>query len=154
VAPRLLVRAVVDTNVWVSALLNPAGQPAAIRLALARERFTLVTSEPLLTELAKVLARPRFARRYGVKGTDIGELVALLRERAEIAPVAGTVRLCRDPDDDVVIETALNGHADALVTRDDDLKGVAELAALLRERGVAVLTVRRFLEALAAEAND
>jgi putative PIN family toxin of toxin-antitoxin system len=148
------VRAVVDTNVWISALLNPAGPPAAIRLALVREQFTVVASEPLLTELAKVLARPRFARRYRVTRADVEELLTLIRERAEIVPVAGAIHLCRDPDDDAVIETALNGGADALVTRDDDLKSVAELAELLGERGVAVMTVRRFLDALAAEATD
>jgi putative PIN family toxin of toxin-antitoxin system len=117
-------------------------------MALQARRFTLVTSEPLLAELSAVLARPRFARRYGVTAADSAELVALLRERAEMAPVVGTVRLCRDPDDDVVIETALSGGAEALVTRDDDLKAPTDLVALLEERGVAVLSVRRFLAAL------
>jgi uncharacterized protein len=145
------VRAVVDTNVWVSALLNPAGPPAAVRTALQRDQFTLVTSEPLLAELAAVLARPRFAQRYGVTPDDIATLIALLRERAEVVPVTGDVRLCRDPDDDVVIETAFNGRADALVSRDDDLKGVADLATILASHGVTVLTVRHFLTALQAE---
>jgi putative PIN family toxin of toxin-antitoxin system len=145
------VRAVVDTNVWISALLNPAGAPAAVRIALQQQQFTLVTSEPLLEELAAVLARPRFAQRYGVTPADIAELVALLRERGEVVPIAGTVRLCRDPDDDMVIETAFNGRADALVTRDDDLKGVEDLTTILASHGVAVLTVRRFLAALGDE---
>ncbi len=142
------MRAVVDTNVWISAVLNPQGPPASIRAALREALFTLVTSEPLLAELGEVLSRPRFASRYGVTPDDIAELVALLRERAEVVPVTGTVHLCRDPDDDVVIETALAGRADALVTRDDDLKAVAELESILRDRGVVVLTVRRFLTAL------
>lgn len=145
------MRAVVDTNVWISAVLNPVGPPAAVRTALRQGQFTLVTSEPLLAELARVLARPRFARRYGIRPADIGTLVALLRERAEIVPVSGALHLCRDPDDDLVIETAVNGGADALVTRDDDLKAACEIAAALSERGLAVLTVRRFLAALQSE---
>jgi len=116
------VRAVVDTNVWVSAVLSSAGPPAAVRAALERRRFTLVTSEPLLAEIAEVLARPRFGERYGVTAADASELVALLREQAELVQVTGAMQLCRDPDDDIVIETARNGRADALVTRDDDLK--------------------------------
>lgn len=148
------MRAVVDTNVWISAVLNPTGAPAAVRLALQRQQFTLVTSEPLLTEVALVLARPRFAQRYGVTPADIADLVALLRERAEVVPVTGAVHLCRDPDDDVVIETALNGRADAVVSRDDDLKAAADVAAILSERGIAVLTVRRFLAALENEPAD
>ena len=75
--------------------------------------------------------------------------MALLRERAEIVPVAGAVRLCRDPDDDVVIETARNGLADALVTRDDDLKSDWDLVQLIAGRGTHVLSVTRFLAALA-----
>lgn len=113
-----------------------------------------MTSEPLLTEVALVLARPRFAHRYRVTPADIADLVALLRERAEIVPVSGAVQLCRDPDDDVVIETALNGRADALVRRDDDLKAASEVAAILGEQGIAVLTVRRFLAALENEEMD
>lgn len=148
------MRAVVDTNVWISAVLNPTGAPAAVRLALQRQQFTLVTSEPLLTEVALVLARPRFAQRYGVTPADIADLVALLRERAEVVPVTGAVHLCRDPDDDVVIETALNGRADAVVSRDDDLKAASDVAAILSERGIAVLTVRRFLAALENEPAD
>ena len=148
------MRAVVDTNVWISAVLNPMGAPAAVRSALQRQQFTLVTSEPLLTEVALVLARPRFAHRYGVTPADVADLVALLRERAEVVPVTGVVQICRDPDDDVVIETALNGRADALVSRDDDLKAASDVAAILSERGVAVLTVRRFLAALENETPD
>lgn len=148
------MRAVVDSNVWVSALLNPAGPPAAIRTALQNGKFTLIASEPLLAELSLVLWRPRLVRKYGVTPASRAALITLLLERAEIVPVTGTVRLCRDPNDDQVIETALNGRADVLVTRDDDLKGEAELVAVLAARGLAVLTVRRFLELLNSQPAD
>ncbi|HEX5416216.1 MAG TPA: putative toxin-antitoxin system toxin component, PIN family [Chloroflexota bacterium] len=142
------MRAVVDTNVWISAVLNRTGPPAAVHAALQRGRFVLISSEPLLAELTVVLARPRFAHRYGVTSADITNLVTLLRERAEIVLIDGTIHLCRDPDDDMVIETALNGRADALVTRDDDLKGESDVQAILAQRGIAVLTVSKFLSAL------
>jgi putative PIN family toxin of toxin-antitoxin system len=86
---RPIVRAVVDTNVWVSALLNRSGTPAIVPAALEARRFTLITSEPLPAELAEVLLRPRVARKHWVTADDAGELVALLRRRAVIAPVAG-----------------------------------------------------------------
>jgi putative PIN family toxin of toxin-antitoxin system len=141
-------RAVVDTNVWVSALLNRSGPPARVVAALEGRRFTLVTSEPLLAELEEVLARPRLVEKYGLTGTDRHELAVLLRSRAIVVPVTGSVQVCRDPDDDVLIETALRGLADALVTRDDDLKGAAEVVDVLMEAGVRVLSVRRFLASL------
>ena len=142
------MRVVVDTNVWVSALLNQSGPPALVLAALEARRFTCISSEPLLAELAEVLIRPRIARRYGITPDDVDELVTLLRRRAEVVPIVGDVRLCRDPDDDMVIETALRGHADMLVTRDEDLKGASEVADALASVGIAVVSVRRFLAAL------
>jgi len=65
-----------------------------------------------------------------------------------IVPVTGTVQVCQDPDDNVVIETALIGRANALVTRDDDLKDAAEVTAVLEPAGVRVVSVRRFLALL------
>jgi predicted nucleic acid-binding protein len=86
------------------------------------------------------------SRRHKIAAADIEELTALLRERAEIAAVAGTLRVCRDPDDDMVIEAARVGRADVLVTRDDDLKRDWDLVELLQVQGVRVLSVARFLE--------
>jgi uncharacterized protein len=142
------MRAGVDTNVWVSGTLSPRGRPAEIRQALKRGEFTLVTSRTLLVELAEVLARPRIARKYSITAEDIEQLVALLVGRAEIVDVSGAVQLCRDPDDDVVLETAVNGHADVLVTRDEDMSRDLDLVALLEQRGIRVLTVQHFLDEL------
>lgn len=141
------MRAVVDTNIWVSSALNPTGAPRGVRQACEDGRFTLVTSEPLVAELSEVLARPRIRRR-GVTAKDAEALVGFVRARAAMVNVAGTLALCRDPKDDVLIETALLGHADALVSRDEDLTRAPELIRLLEGSGVRLLTVRRFLEEL------
>lgn len=145
------MRVVVDTNVWVSAVLNPDGPPAAVAAALGRGAFTLITSQPLLAEVAEVLERPRFVHQYRVTMQDIAELVGLLSEVADVAAVTGTVHLCRDPDDDVLIETARNGGATMLVTRDDDLKRDWDLIQILAAEGIEVLSVRQFLERLEEE---
>lgn len=142
------MRAVVDTNVWVSALLNPEGYPGRVLNAFRDERFDLVISEPLLAELSEVLTRPRLAARYRLTQSASRDLVSLLRRRAHLVSVRGTVQICRDPDDDVVIETALRGRADVLVTRDDDLKGDRDLAVHLATQHVQVMTVDRFLNEL------
>ena len=142
------MRAVIDTNVWVSAILNAAGPPSLVRAAFEDDRFTAVTSEPLLIELATVLARPRLAHRYGLTAEEIAGLLGTIRALAELAVVGGEVQICRDPKDDMVIETAINGHADALVSRDDDLKRAPEVVSLLAERGIRVLSVQRFLDAV------
>lgn len=143
-----MLRVVVDTNVWVSAFLNPAGPPARVLAALDQRRFTLIASEYLLAELEDVLARPRVVRRSAVTSEARGAFVELLQTRADIVPTDGRIQICRDPDDDVVIETAVRGRADFIVTRDDDLKGSSEVMDYLETAGVTVLSVQRFLDIL------
>jgi putative PIN family toxin of toxin-antitoxin system len=144
-------RVVIDTNVWVSALLNPAGHPAEVVVALLAGRFRLVTSTPLLDELTEVLQRPRIERKHGLSPDDIFEYVGVLRRRADVVAVTGELQICRDPDDDVVIETALLGNADAF--------GDARRRSFARARAsggtqvtknVSILTVQHFLEMLNA----
>jgi putative PIN family toxin of toxin-antitoxin system len=141
------VRAVVDTNVWVSAAIKPRGLPGQILSAYRADQFTLLVSEPLLDELAEVLGRPKFVRR-GISSQDVEELLALLRSGAEHVSVGGTIRVCRDPEDDVVIETAIGGRADVLISGDHDLTQMAEVAECLARAGIRVVTVRPFLQEL------
>jgi putative PIN family toxin of toxin-antitoxin system len=140
-------RVVVDTNVWVSALLNPRGFPAQVLEALKQRRFIPILSPPLIEELREVLARPRL-RRYGIRDEDVEELIALLTDRAIWVEPTGKLHLCHDPDDDLILETALLGLAGAMVTRDDDIKRDLELLRWMREQGIPVLSVSQFLELL------
>jgi putative PIN family toxin of toxin-antitoxin system len=145
------VRVTVDNSVWISAAINPNGHPARIKDALAAGHFDLVVSEPMLAELAKVLARRRIARRTGLTPEEQEEFLNSLRDLADVVTLTGEVRLCRDPNDDTVIETALVGKANVLVSRDEDLTRTPELAGVLAQAGVRVLTVARFLAELEGE---
>ena len=148
------MRAVVDTNVWVSAFLNPHGLPGQLVTALQQARFTLSTSEPLLAELAEVLSRPRLARRHERATEQILAFVEALRGDAEMILPAGSIRVCRDPDDDVLIETALLADAQCVVSGDRDTQA-REVIEYLEAAGIRVLTVREFLAELeAADASD
>ena len=60
----------------------------------------------------------------------------------------GELHLCRDPEDDFLLETALLGGADCMVSRDDDLKRDLDLIDYLRTSGVEVLSVAQFLARL------
>jgi putative PIN family toxin of toxin-antitoxin system len=145
------MRVVLDTNTIVSGVLTPAGPPGRVLTALRERRFMLVTSEPMLDELLEVLSRARLARRYGIEKDAVLELVDLLRECGEVVELKGDIVLCRDPDDDMFLDAAVTGRADAIVTRDEDLVRDLGVIHQLEERGVRILTVRRFLELLNAE---
>lgn len=73
------------------------------------------------------------------------------RVRPRTGPgVSGELQLCRDPDDDLILETAALGGARYAVSRDDDLKGDRDLVAKMIPMGVEVLSVQHFLERLEA----
>lgn len=139
-----------DTNIWVSAFINPHGFPARLKDAWMAGQFDVVVSIPLLEEIADVLTRPRIQTKYGLSTEEIEQFLRLLQERATHVTPTGEFHLCRDPDDDLILETAVLGDARYAVSRDDDLKGDDDLVAQMRSRGVEVLTVQHFLERLDA----
>lgn len=141
------LRVVVDTNVWISALINPHGLPAQVLTALKRNAFEPVLASALLDELREVVKRPCL-RRYRLRPEEIVELQDLLRDKSWWVDPTGELRLCRDPADDLLLEVALLGQARYLVTRDDDLKRDLELIRRMEEQGIRVVSVRQFLRLL------
>jgi len=141
--------AVIDTNVWVSAFLNPAGFPARLYRLARQKRFALVTSLPLLEELYEVLHRPRIMRIRDVKPAEIERFVRLIAEVSTLVRISGELHLCRDPRDDIVIETAIIGGATHIVSRDEDLTRDLNLLQELERRNIRAVTVSRFLEEIA-----
>lgn len=142
------VVALVDTNVWISALINPHGYPARLKDAWLDGKFQIVVSVALLDELTDVLSRPRIRNKYRLQTEDVGEFLRLIAEKSITVTTTGTLRLCRDPDDDLMLETALNGNATFAVSRDDDLKRDQELILRMLDQGIEVLSVQRFLDRL------
>jgi conserved hypothetical protein TIGR00305 len=139
------VKAVIDTNIWVSSVLNPFGFPARLRKSFEEGAFLAVISEPILEELADVLNRPRIKDKYGITENDIKELLILVEERAESVLLSGDIAICRDKDDNLIIETAIKGQTAFLVTRDDDIKFDKSVSSFLIQYGISVISVTRFL---------
>jgi len=72
----------------------------------------------------------------------------LIAARATIVQTSGELKICRDPDDDEILEAVIVGKARYLVTRDDDLKRDLDLIKMARKSGVGVVSVRQFLRRL------
>lgn len=141
----MTIRVVIDTNIWVSSLLNPFGFPARVRKSFEEGAFNLVISELMLEELADVLNRPRIKTKYGISEDDIKGLLILIEERSESVLLSGDITICRDKDDNAVIETAIMGQADFLVTRDDDIKFDKAVSSFLKKYGISVISIAKFL---------
>jgi len=138
----------IDTNVWVSAFLNPSGYPAKIITAWLEDKIQIVISMSLLKEILNVLQRPRIQKKYKCSAEEIKTYLDLIFQRAEKIEPAGNINLCRDTRDNIVLETALSGQAKYLVTRDDDIKRDPDLIQAMSKSGIEVITVSRFLEVI------
>lgn len=117
-------RAVLDTNVAVSALLFREGRLAWLREAWEGRRVVPVVSAATVAELVRVLGYPKFK----LAGDDAKNLLAVYMEHAEaVGEVGRFIRVprCRDADDRVFLRLAYAARVDALVTGDDDLLAVA-----------------------------
>ena len=144
----MTIRVVIDTNVWVSAFLHPGGFPDQVVSAWLDERFETVISLPILVELKDVLSRSRIRTRYEIRETQIRRFLNLIAEGAIPVNVTDHLALCRDPRDDMLVETAEAGGAAYIISRDEDITRDPELAARLKERGIEPITVARFLALL------
>lgn len=136
------IRAVLDTNLLIRALIKPRGPVGPVLGRLAEGKYLIVYSEALVDELIAKLALPRIRVKYAIDDEAIETTVALLAIRGELIHPTRTVKVCRDPQDDMLIEAALAGNAEFLVTGDEDL------LVLKRFGTVRMVTPRAFLAAV------
>ena len=110
-----MIRTTCDVNVLVSGFPASRGTTAELVEHWLRREFTLVLSEHILTEAAKVWERPYWAARYS--RAQVQAALELLNERATlVAPVATVHGIGEDEEDDLVLATAIAGSVDFLVT--------------------------------------
>jgi putative PIN family toxin of toxin-antitoxin system len=115
------VRAVIDTNVLVAALLW-RGPPHALLEQVRAGTLSMVGSPALLAELADVIGRAKFDAILAKTSTSRERSLAQLRQLAEvIEPPPLPVPVCRDPDDDQVLALALAAKVDLIVSGHNDL---------------------------------
>lgn len=139
-----MIKVVIDTNLFVSALLG-GGKPAQLIKAWRAQEFSLVVSEQLLAELFDVLRRPKLSRYF--RQEDMIALGELILERAKIVNPENQLSLCRDPKDNFLLDIAIAGNAHYLVTGDGDfLDDEALKKIVIDEHDVKIVSVSTFLE--------
>jgi uncharacterized protein len=127
-----------DTNVVASAVLW-GGVPRLLLMAGRDKRVELFTSTTLLAELTDILGRRKFDKKIAASTLSVDQLVDRYAALAALVRPTHTPRIAPDPDDDVVIGTALAAKADLVVTGDKPLLSVAEY------RGVRIVGVSQAL---------
>ncbi|MGE0645842.1 MAG: putative toxin-antitoxin system toxin component, PIN family [Nitrospira sp.] len=107
-----------DTNTLISGVLLKDTVPGqAVRKVITDDQ--LLMSEVSLYELADVLSRKKFDRYISLQ--DREEFVRLVFRVAEIVPIVTAVHECRDETDNRILEVAINGEAEWIVSGDQDL---------------------------------
>lgn len=130
------MKVVFDTNVLVSALVFPGGRGEGALLRVVEERDQLFFSKPILDELLGVLAR-KFSRDK----EELSRVALLVSELGVTVRPRQKLRVVKDEPDNRVLECALAGHVDAIVTGDQALLDLREF------RGVRIISLREYLEA-------
>jgi uncharacterized protein len=137
-----MLRAVIDTNTWVSGLIW-GGAPRALIQQVVDGELRAITSTALALEFERVLQYSRIDKalvKRGLVATNLGAQFSLLNDLVETTPIAQ--RVSRDPDDDTVLACALAAQADLIVSGDQDL------LVLRAFEGIPIVTAAQALERL------
>src|SRR5215213_2649844 len=139
-----MIRAVLDINVIVSALILSRGIPSTIWLAWQAQQFELISSDGILIELQEKLELPKISERYAISPQDISAILNLLRSQARLiqVPISEQRPVTIDPEDNLVLATGRLAQAEYLVTGDRGLLDLVEY------EGMKIISPREFAELL------
>jgi putative PIN family toxin of toxin-antitoxin system len=138
------MRAVLDTVIFVRALINPRGKWGRILFELS-DRYVIVLSPAVIKEILSVLYRAELRERFPEMAEAARlERVLTILEEAEVVEPSEQLSVCRDPKDNKFFECALAGEADYIVSEDQDILNVG------RYRGVKTVRAEEFIALLSA----
>jgi putative PIN family toxin of toxin-antitoxin system len=130
------VRIVLDTSVLVAAIRSQSGASKVLVGAALGAKVQFLISNPLVLEYEAVLTRREHLRTSGLSLSEVGELLDMLcAAGTEVRMTRSWRPELRDPDDEMVLETAINALANAIVTFNR-----AGFAGIQEKFGVEVLT--------------
>ncbi len=131
-------RVVIDSNVWIAALITPTGTAGQMLDALLSQDIDILLSEATFAELVSRLDRPKFDRYREPQAWNLflSELVELALWHEDAGTADG---ISRDADDDKFLALAVNGQATAIISGDKDLLD------LVTHEGIPVMTPAQYL---------
>ena len=139
-----MLRVVLDTNVFISGAAFNKGNPKILVDAWLKQKFILISSVPLIEELSEVLNRKKIKEQTQITDLEISQLIHQIQKIAVFVkgnlPALGIIK--DDPDDDVVLATALEGNADYIVSGDHHLLDLGDF------RGIKIVKPIEFLHVL------
>ena len=135
------MRLVLDTNILISGLLSQTAPPAQLLQQWLEGRYELATSSAQIEELTRVLAYDKLQTR--IPPEHAVDLISNLSALAIVVSDLPTIRLSKDPFDNVILATTVASQADGLVSGDK-----ADLLAHRSIHGIPIITARQALTRL------
>ena len=131
-------RVMPDTNILISALILWSGKPRDIFNKSLNGEITFILSEELLEELIEVLNRPKFSLITNEEKTDF---LKNIKEFSQlVSPYQKFNIILKDPEDNKVLEAAVEGDADYIITGDEHLLELKEF------RNIKIVNAKEFLD--------
>jgi putative PIN family toxin of toxin-antitoxin system len=127
-----IVRLVLDTNIWVSLILDKRLTKSFRPIIDVEKQFPIYMSNQMLTELAKVLTYPRIARILENSGVDSRSALSSVTRRVILQTVTeGTVDAVKsDPSDNRILECAIDSKVSYIVSGDPHLLDLKEFKGI------------------------
>ena len=132
---------ILDTNLWISFLISKNFNE--IDNLVQTKDIKLIFSNESLEEFIEVVRRPKFKKFFSKK--DIEKLLDIFDQYAELIKVKSQINICRDPKDNFLLNLAVDGKADFLVT------GNKDLLILEKMEKTQIITYRTLIEKISAD---
>ncbi len=128
------MRVVFDTNIFISAFVFPGGQAEQAILKALEGKDKLLISKDIIDEILSVLAR-----KFDRNSEALAHTAVFLSEIAEMVTPSIKVKVLKDAADNRILECAVSGRADLIVTGDK------EILRLKQYKGIKILSLKRYL---------
>jgi putative PIN family toxin of toxin-antitoxin system len=129
------VRVVFDTNIFISAFVIPGSQAEKAMLKIIEEEDSLLISKDIIDEVLSVLSA-----KFGRDREGLSHVAVTLSDLAALVKPARRVNVFKDEPDNRILECALDGEADLLITGDKKILQLREF------KGVKIVSLREYLE--------
>lgn len=139
-----MLKVVIDTNQFISSVINKHGPSANLLEAWRKYCFTLILSDKILQEIRRVFFYPRISQKYHLEEDDITAFLGFIEHEAVVLSDLGKIDVIKDdPEDNEILACALEAGADYIVSGDKHLLNLKDY------HGIAIVTVQEFLKLIA-----
>ena len=133
------MKAVIDSNIFISALAIPGGQAERAIDLVIDARINLCISKEIIHEVLRVLAQ-----KFAKSSEELSRTAMFMSELGELVVPDEKLRVLDDEPDNRILECAVTGHADIIVTGDRAMLNLEEYA------GIRILSLRQFLDEISS----